>query len=323
MSVLSMIDEIRHETAEAGNTKERVADVLEAIYQEVLNRLVSAMPVELGSVTTGQAGTAAEIVPDMTTKPGTMILNFKLPQGASGLGKPGKDGRSISMYEVKPSDTEGKNGDLAVVGATHDLFVKSGDVWVPRGTLQGPEGKGEKGDPGATIHTGTIAPQDNFGKNNDLFFNLLSNELLQKTAGMWQPKGILKGEKGDSIKGDPGIAATVTVEPNITLVKWGEPFGVVNLGTSHEALLKFTLPLPPEQPMIKLREKIAIITPTDGETVVFEVAEPYELGTGILYYNGLRQRPNTDYIEQDDTHFKLLKAIPKQEEYLLFEAKKR
>lgn len=318
-----MIDVIRRETAEAGNTKERVAEVLEAIYQEVLNRLVSAMPVELGSVTTGQAGTAAEIVPDMTTKPGTMILNFKLPQGEAGTGTPGKNGTSVSLRNTKPSDTEGNPGDIAVVGIAHELYENVGGTWTLRGSLQGPEGKGEKGEPGATIHTGTVNPKDAFGLNNDIFFNSLSNELLQKTAGMWQPKGILKGEKGDSIKGDPGIAATVTVEPNITLAKWGEPFGVVNLGTSHEALLKFTLPLPPEQPMIKLREEIAIITPTDGETVVFEVAEPYELGTGILYYNGLRQRPNTDYIEQDDTHFKLLKAIPKQEEYLLFEAKKR
>lgn len=318
-----MIDEIRHETAEAGNTKERVADVLDAIYREVLNRLVSAMPVELGTVTTGAAGTAAEIMPDMVTKPGTMILNFKLPQGASGLGKPGKDGRSISMYEVKPSDTEGKNGDLAVVGATHDLFEKSGDVWVPRGTLQGPEGKGEKGDPGATIHTGTIAPQDHFGKNNDLFFNSLTNELMQKIAGTWKNKGLLKGEKGDSIKGDPGKAATINVDTDITLVKWGEPFGVLNKGDEYNAELHFSLPLPPEIPSVKLREELKVVETPDGNTKLFEVSEPYELGSSILYYNGLRQRLDIDYSEYDDTHFQMLRAVPRTEDYLIFEAKKR
>lgn len=323
MNVLSMIEVIRRETAESGNTKERIADVLEAIYHEVLNRLVSVMPVELGTVTTGSAGTAAEIVPDMITKPGTMILNFKLPQGDSGIGKTGKAGTSISLRDVKPSDGEGNPGDLAIVGIAHELYEKTGETWTLRGSLQGPEGKGEKGEPGASIHTGNTAPKPALGNNGDLFFNSLSNELLQKIAGTWKTKGKLKGEKGDSVKGDPGIAATINVDTDITLVKWGEPFGVLNKGDEYNAELHFSLPLPPVQPPIRLREEITILTPTDGETTVFEVAEPYELGSSILYYNGLRQRPDMDYIEQDDTHFMFLKAIPKAEEYLIFEAKKR
>lgn len=85
--------------------------------------------------------------------------------------------------------------------------------------------KGEKGDAGATWHTGTVAPTDTLGKNGDFYYDSVALKVYHKEDGVWVSKSslgmknILKIEKVSS--GDEIDVYRVTYTDNTT-----DEFGV-------------------------------------------------------------------------------------------------
>lgn len=80
--------------------------------------------------------------------------------------------------------------------------------------------KGEKGDAGATWHTGTVAPTDTLGKNGDFYYDSVALKVYHKEDGVWVSKSslgmknILKIEKVSS--GDEIDVYRITYTDNTT-----------------------------------------------------------------------------------------------------------
>ena len=185
----------------------------------------------------------------------------------------------------------------------------------------------------------TYSWQNNFSKiydDNEKEISKKNNEIkreLKNVKNIRQPKineetntwvlwNEAKSEYEETKIPSIGKSSTIKVVKDIKFVEYGEEIGVSNDGNETNAILRFTLPLPPKSNEKQLID-ILINTQIDGKTKLFELAYPYVLGTSNLYYNGLRQRVGVDYIEYDDTHFEMVSSIPKEEEYLIFEAIKR
>lgn len=167
-------------------------------------------------------------------------------------GDPGKDGNSIKG----DPGVDGKSGTIQIgtirtgpagsdvhienVGTIRDAVL---NIIIPKG-FDGKDGvsiKGDKGDPGdsasvriSKVQTGAPGSQasvKNVGTDQKV--------ILEITI----PKGF-DGQKGESIKGDPGLAgsaATIKVGSTVT----GDPgsqASVENVGTEQNAVLKFTIP---------------------------------------------------------------------------------
>lgn len=146
--------------------------------------------------------------------------------------------RSAKEYSGKPPITQ--NGTWWVWDANQKSYVDTGV-----------SAKGEKGDPGTTVsaeglfgfnidnngdlilsYTGEDVPPFSIDNNGDLIYTLNGREVNL---------GHVVGGGGEGGGGTPGQAATITVGETIT----GEPgtnAGVVNVGTSNAAVLKFTIP---------------------------------------------------------------------------------
>ena len=126
-----------------------------------------AATVQVGSVTTGAAGSQASVVNSGTSN--AAVLDFTIPQGETGpQGAQGEQGLPGPGLEIAggPYATPGEvpspeNGSCYLVGAAapYDVYYRSNDQWTNLGPIQGAEGpQGQQGAPGqaATIQVGQV-----------------------------------------------------------------------------------------------------------------------------------------------------------------------
>ena len=208
-----------------------------------------AATIDVGTVTTGAAGSPASVVNKGTEN--AAVFDFTIPQGAQGV--PGT-AATITVGTVT-SLTAGSQPTVSNVGtATAARF----DFGIPQGATgakgdkgdtgaKGPKGdtgaKGDQGIPGtaATVAVGTVttlppgssATVTNAGTASAARFNF----------GIPQGATGAKGDKGDTgAKGDKGLAATVAVGTVKQLAPGSTPT-VTNAGTSSNAVFDFGIPV--------------------------------------------------------------------------------
>lgn len=163
----------------------------------------TAATIEVGTVSTGDAGTDATITNSGTTS--AAVFNFTIPRGATGAtgaqGPTGATGPQGPQGETGPQGAQGATGETGPTGATGP---------------QGPQGtQGIQGETGAQGPQGETGPQ-----------------------GATGPTGP-QGEQG--AQGATGTAATITIG-TITTGAAGSSASVSNSGTSSAAILNFTIP---------------------------------------------------------------------------------
>lgn len=177
-----------------------------------------AATVNVGTTTTGAAGTSASVTNSGTSS--AAVLDFTIPKGDKG------DAGSAATITVG-NTTTGNPGTNASVVNTGTSSAAVLDFTIPKGA------KGDPGDPGtaatiavgttSTLPAGSSATVTNTGTSSAAVFDF----------------GVPKGDKGDT--GNPGDAATVTVG-TVTTGAPGTSASVVNSGTSSAAVFDFTIP---------------------------------------------------------------------------------
>ena len=177
-----------------------------------------AATVNVGTTTTGAAGTSASVTNSGTSS--AAVLNFTIPKGDKG------DTGSAATVTVG-NTTTGNPGTNASVVNTGTSSAAVLDFTIPKGA------KGDPGNPGtaatiavgttSTLPAGSSATVTNSGTSSAAVFDF----------------GVPKGDKGDT--GNPGSAATVTVG-TVTTGAPGTNATVVNSGTSSAAVFDFTIP---------------------------------------------------------------------------------
>lgn len=127
-----------------------------------------AATIQVGSVTTGAAGSQASVVNSGTSA--AAVLNFTIPQGETGpqgiQGEQGLPGPGLEIaggpYATPEEVPSPENGSCYLVGAAapYDVYYRNNGQWTNLGPIQGAEGpQGAQGDPGqaATIQVGQVA----------------------------------------------------------------------------------------------------------------------------------------------------------------------
>ncbi|MCD8210160.1 MAG: BspA family leucine-rich repeat surface protein [Prevotella sp.] len=228
-----------------------------------------AATIEIGTVTTGAAGTTAR-VSNVGTETAA-IFNFTIPQGEKGdKGDTGDTGLGIESIEQTESSTESSGKNTMTVTLT-DGTTSTFDVYNgARGATgdPGPQGeKGEKGDPGesgstgatgesATIEIGETTTGDagteaqviNSGTSTNAILNFTipkGDQGEQGIQGEMGPQGDV-GPQGEAAKVNAGAVIFYSLDDYDT--DEGEPEDgaypgyVVNTGTSTNATFDFYLP---------------------------------------------------------------------------------
>ena len=177
-----------------------------------------AATIQVGDVTTGEAGSSAKVENKGTTS--AAIFNFIIPKGDKG------DQGTAATIQV---------GEVTTVASTEEATVTNSgtenaavfDFEIPKGE------KGDTGEAGAaatvsvgsvtTGEAGTNAQVTNAGNANAAVFNFTI------------PRG------ADGATGADGAAATITVG-EVTTLEAGEEATVTNSGTENAAVLDFSIP---------------------------------------------------------------------------------
>lgn len=196
----------------------------------------AAATIEIGTVTTGEAGTSASVVNAGTSS--AAKFNFTIPRGAQGIqgpkGDQGPQGIQGEKGDTGDQGPQGERGPQGIQGETGETG--------PQGAT-GP--KGDKGDTGATgpagaaativvgtVETGepgTLASVTNAGTSSAAKLNFTIPRGNTGATGPTGPKGETgstgpqgpQGEKGDTgPQGPAGTAATIsgataTVDANV------------------------------------------------------------------------------------------------------------
>ncbi|AVL94510.1 collagen repeat protein [Moumouvirus australiensis] len=115
-------------------------------------------------------------------------------------GDKGDIGSQIITGNQPPTDNIGNDGDIYIDNSTGDLYIKVDNVWVLQSNIDGD--KGDKGDIGSQIITGTGVPSPTLGNNGDIYIDNSTNDIYQKIGDTWVLQSNLTGTKGD--KGDKG-----------------------------------------------------------------------------------------------------------------------
>ena len=203
---------------------EQTTSLIEVPLATVRGLKGDAATVAVGSVTTGEPGTAASVVNSGT--PGSAILNFVIPRGAKGeqgergatgaTGAPGATGAKGDAGEAATvtvgSVETGAEGTPVIITntgtASHAVF----NFRIPVGATGAQGVRGLKGDPGEQGERG--------------------EQGLPGATGA-------QGERGE--KGDQGDAATIVVG-TVRTGAAGSSASVTNSGTSSSAVLNFVIP---------------------------------------------------------------------------------
>jgi len=231
-----------------------------------------AATISIGSVTTGQPGTSADVSNSGTSS--AAVFDFAIPRGEPGIqgdrGLPGADGAAgADGAKGDPGDaatvsvgsvTTGEAGSSAAVNNSGSSSAAILDFTIPRGAqgakgdagdrgLPGADGApGAKGDPGqdgapgadgaaATISVGDVttgAP----GSSASVANSGSSHAAVLDFAIPRGDQGI-QGPKGDT--GNAGAAATVAVG-SVATGAAGSNASVNNSGSSSAAVLDFSIP---------------------------------------------------------------------------------
>lgn len=231
-----------------------------------------AASITVGSVSTGDPGTAANVTNSGTAS--AAVLDFVIPKGDKGdtgaVGKEGPTGptgpqgdtgkaATISVGSVTSGDTAAVTNSGTESDAVLDFILPKGDKGDPG--PQGPTGEtgstGPQGEPGkaATIKIGTVTTGDaatpasvtNSGTDGAAVLDFVIPRGPQGETGPTGSEGPAgpTGPAGDpgpqgstGPQGEPGKAATIKVGS----VSTGNEVSIVNSGTETNAVFDFTLP---------------------------------------------------------------------------------
>jgi microcystin-dependent protein len=245
-----------------------------ALVDQFIGEKGDAATVDVGTTTTGEPGTNANVVNVGTTS--AAILDFTIPRGDKGekgiqgpQGVAGEDGEDAYVYIAYASDDSG-TGFTTTFNPTLDyIAIKSTTTPIPSPSASDFTGlwKNYKGATGATGAAGAdgidgtdgasayvyIAyASDANGTDFTTTFNPALNYIAIKSTnteivspqasdftGLWFN---YKGEKGiQGPQGEKGDAATVNVGTTTTGLP-GTSASVVNSGSTSAAILDFTIP---------------------------------------------------------------------------------
>lgn len=242
-----------------------------ALVDQFIGEKGDAATVDVGTTTTGEPGTNANVVNVGTTS--EAVLNFTIPRGDKGekgdtgpAGADGADGEDAYVYIAYASDASGTgftttfnaNLDYIAIKSTTTPIVtpQASDftgLWKNYKGIQGIQGEqgvaGEDGssayvyiayasDANGTGFTTTFSPTLNYIAIKSTNTEIVSPQASDFT-GLWFN---YKGEKGDQgPQGEKGDAATVNVGTTTTGLP-GTSASVVNSGSTSAAILDFTIP---------------------------------------------------------------------------------
>lgn len=103
----------------------------------------------------------------------------------------------------EPNNQLGKNGDMYINLINGDIYDKNSGVWRFVINLTGQ--KGTDGVPGTSFISGDGVPAPTLGFDNDVYLDLLTDNIYNKINGVWILQVNIKGEPGQpGEKGDKG-----------------------------------------------------------------------------------------------------------------------
>lgn len=153
-------------------------------------------------------------------------------------------GRKMQLVEVVSSEVDGrylsylKSRKIAYIIADdvksaldkiRSLFgvqrlVLTGGAWAKTGSIKGATGetgaKGDAGEDGASVLSGSGIPAEALGSNGDTYLDVATGDIYKKTDGAWAKTGSITGATGETgskgDKGDTGNAGYSTYIVNST-----------------------------------------------------------------------------------------------------------
>ena len=117
-------------------------------------------------------------------------------KGENGWSQPigNNQGSSFLTGNGAPSDNQGKVGDSYLDTSTGLIYTKDENGWgTSIGSMMGPQGQAGNG-----LLTGTGAPNQNLGKDNDSYIDTATWNYYVKENGAWVLKGNLTGASGQN-----------------------------------------------------------------------------------------------------------------------------
>ena len=124
-------------------------------------------------------------------------------QGVQGeKGVDGQNGTSVLTGSGDPLYETGIIGDSYINVDTWDYYLKLDNGWVKVGNIHGE--KGDAGQDGVSLLTGSGEPQNTTGKNGDSYIDILNWNYYLRVNGQWVKEGNIKGETGDA--GQDGVS---------------------------------------------------------------------------------------------------------------------
>lgn len=130
----------------------------------------------------------------------------------------GTPGSKIYTNTSDPISSLGVDDDAYINTSTGNIYSKKLGIWSKVGSLIGPQGpagasvKGDEGNPGSKIYTGSNDPATALGVNDDIYVNIVSGNVYSKKLDTWAMDGNIKGPQGPagaSVKGDQGIQGPI------------------------------------------------------------------------------------------------------------------
>ena len=134
------------------------------------------------------------------------ITNIKGEKGEKGdqgekgekgdQGEKGEPGSQFYCDAGDPGPAAGRDGDYFLNLESWDLFLKLGGAWTKVGNIKGEQGVA--GQAGAAFFADAGDPDNNFGKDGDVYVNINSWDFFTKLNGSWVNFGSIRGEKGEA-----------------------------------------------------------------------------------------------------------------------------
>ena len=180
---------------------------------------------------TGSAGPEVDVTASV---PGDLYLNtatgdiFRFDGSAwilimNVIGISGSDGATWLSGNGAPAATAGSDGDLYLDVDSGDVFRRSAGAWAILLNIEGQSGTaGANGVDGATWITGAGAPAAGLGIDGDLYLDISTGDVFQKSAGSWGAIANITGPIGAT-----GSAGTNGTDGSV----WYTGSGIPGAGT--------------------------------------------------------------------------------------------